>query len=131
MKLEVIRKEFTNISTIGDFLIDNTFFCFSLEDVVRDVKIANQTAIPYGTYEVTVDFSTRFQRAMPHILNVPDFEGIRIHSGNTDKDTDGCLLLGCTKSKDFVGESKLAFNAFFPLLQEALKSDKVYITISN
>lgn len=131
MKLEVVRQEFTLVSTIGDFLIDGKYFCFSLEDTVRlsGVKVQNKTAIPFGTYEVIIDYSNRFKMPMPHILNVPDFEGIRIHAGNTDKDTDGCILLGMTKSKDFIGESRLAFNTFFPFLEEALKTDKVFITM--
>jgi hypothetical protein len=131
VKIEVKRNEFTEISTIGDMYIDGEYFCHTIEDTIREVKIMNETAIPYGTYEVVIDFSNKFQKLMPHILNVPNFEGIRIHTGNTDKDTSGCLLIGFTKAKDFVGESKKAFDIFFPKLDEALKTDKCFITITK
>ncbi len=131
MKLDLIRKEFTIYSTIGDFLIDGKRFCYSLEDVVREEKIKGETAIPYGTYEVIINWSSRFKKLMPQILNVPGFEGVRIHPGNDRDDTEGCLLIGYTKVKDFVGESQKAFHDFFPLLEEGLKTGKVLITISK
>jgi len=133
MELLIIRKEFTENSTIGDFLIDGEFFCYSLEDMVREpgVKIPGKTAIPEGRYRVIIDQSIRFRRAMPHILNVPGFEGIRIHNGNYPKDTEGCPLLGFTKSKDFVGNSKDAFNKFFDKLYMALRDEECWITIER
>ena len=133
MELKIIRKEFTESSTIGDFIIDNEFFCYSLEDTVREegVKISGLTAIPEGRYRVIVDRSTRFRRAMPHILNVPNFEGIRIHNGNYPKDPEGCPLLGFTKSKDFVGDSRNAFNQFFDKLYMALRDEECWITIER
>jgi len=131
MKLNLIRKEFTTISTIGDLLIDGKFYCYTLEDMYRDKKIKKVTAIPYGTYEVIINFSNRFQKPMPLLLNVPNFEGIRIHNGSTADHTEGCILLGFTKSKDFIGNSKLAFNQFMPKLQAGLKTGKVFITISR
>ena len=133
MELKILRKEFTENSTIGDFFIDNTFFSYVLEDMIREpsVKVPGKTAIPEGRYQVIIDQSNRFKRAMPHVLNVPGFEGIRIHAGNTDKDTEGCPLLGYTKSKDFVGNSRLAFNRFFDILYEALMHDKVYLIVER
>ena len=133
MELKILRKEFTEKSTIGDFLIDGEFYFYVLEDMIREkgVKVPGKTAIPEGRYQVIIDQSTRFRRAMPHVLNVPGFEGIRIHAGNTDKDTEGCPLLGYTKSKDFVGNSRLAFNRFFDILYEALIHDKVYLTVER
>ncbi len=120
MNLILIRKEFTNKSTIGELSIDGIFECYILEDVDRpgSPKIPKQTAIPRGQYRVVLDWSNRFQRTMPHILDVPNFEGIRIHAGNTDKDTEGCLLTGRTKRIDFVGESKLAFDALYVKMVE-------------
>src|SRR5207302_8902491 len=89
MHLKLIRKIFTDKSTIGALYIDNHFECFTLEDTVREtgIKIPGRTAIPYGSYEVIIDHSKRFTGNMPHVLNVPGFEGIRIHSGNTSGDT--------------------------------------------
>ena len=133
MELKILRKEFTSQSTIGDFLIDGEFYFYVLEDMIREpgVKVPGKTAIPEGRYKVIIDQSTRFRRAMPHVLNVPGFEGIRIHAGNTDKDTEGCPLLGYTKDKDFVGNSRLAFNRFFDILHEALIHEKVYLTVER
>lgn len=121
MNLILQRKWATKVSTIGELSIDGKFECFVLEDVVRPdgVKVDGKTAIPAGTYKVIVDMSTRFKRPMPHILDVKNFSGVRIHSGNVSENTEGCLLLGRTRQVDFIGESKLAFEAFFPKLQQA------------
>ena len=133
MELKILRKEFTEKSTIGDFFINNTFFSYVLEDMIREpgVKVPGKTAIPEGRYQVIIDQSNRFRRAMPHVLDVPGFEGIRIHAGNTDKDTEGCPLLGFTKTKNVIGNSRLAFNRFFDILYEALIHEKVYITVER
>jgi uroporphyrinogen-III synthase len=103
------------------------FFAYSLEDVDRQLetggkKIKAQTAIPRGTYAVVIDFSNRFQKQMMHVLNVPQFEGIRIHAGNTDKDTEGCILLGKVRSDNAVFNSREAVNALFDKVQQALAS---------
>lgn len=129
MKLDLIRKEFTTISTIGDLLIDGKFFCYTLEDAIRDKKIPNETAIPCGRYEVITNYSVRFKKVMPLILNVPGFTGVRIHAGNTKADTSGCVLLGNTRGEDFIGGSRHAMKAFMPKLQEGLKAGKVTLII--
>jgi hypothetical protein len=130
MDLTLNRRTFTSSSTIGDLLIDGAFECFTLEDVVRTgPKVPGQTAIPFSRYEVVVDFSNRFARLMPHLLNVPNFDGIRIHSGNTGADTEGCILLGQEKSVDAIQSSRAAFDVFFPKLQAAAQVGKVFITI--
>lgn len=130
MRIEVIRKEFTKKSTIGDMVIDGEYFCYTLEDVVRvGDKIPGQTAIPYGKYEVITDHSARFKKLMPLIKNVPGFSGVRIHSGNTDHDTEGCILVGFTKSKDFIGQSRDAFVLFMEKLKTGLNEGKVTIEI--
>lgn len=110
MKIVVVRDTFTENSTIGKMLIDGAFFCYTLEDTIRDVKIAGETAIPYGTYKVIVNMSNRFKRLMPLLVDVKGFEGVRIHNGNTKEHTHGCILVGSTKSKDFIGDSKTTFN---------------------
>src|SRR4051794_1532912 len=107
MDLKVIRKQFTDKSTIGDLFINDQFECFTLEDVVRPVKIKGMTAIPAGIYEVVINFSERFRKLLPLLLNVPTFDGIRIHPGNTDKDTEGCILVGQMKQKDSIGNSRV------------------------
>ena len=107
MILELKRKIFTDDSTIGELSIDGKFVCYTLEDKVRDVKIKNVTAIPYGKYELAITFSNRFQQYMPLLLNVPGFEGVRIHSGNKSADTEGCILVGSSKSLNFIGSSRV------------------------
>lgn len=129
MDIRLIRRWFTDKSTVGELFINDEFLCFTLEDKIRDEKIKGQTAIPYGNYNVTIDFSNRFQRLMPHILDVPNFEGIRIHAGNTDRDTEGCILVGFTKGKDFVGKSRDAFTDLFEILNNA--QEEIMISIEE
>lgn len=132
MNLTIVRKWLTGRSTIGELRIDGVFECYTLEDTVRPpgVKVPSMTAIPAGKYAVIVDFSERFQKFMPHILDVPMFTGIRIHCGNTDKDTEGCILLGRKRSLDGIAESRLAFDAFYPKLKEVLNNkETVSLTI--
>lgn len=129
MNLILKRLVFTNESTIGQFYIGDQFECFCLEDTVRDHKVKGKTAIPSGTYEVIINFSNRFKRPMPLLLDVPGFSGIRIHCGNTAKDTDGCLLLGKEKQTNQVLKSKEAFDEFFPKLEAGLKVGKAFLTV--
>lgn len=139
MQITIKRFEFGTNYTIGRMYVDGQLLCFTLEDKVREVegqpveqwKVAGQTAIPKGTYDVTYDFSNRFQSKRPHILNVPGFDGIRIHTGNSDKDTEGCILLGeLWAGGDWVSNSTRAYVKFEPLLCEALgRGDKVTITV--
>ena len=119
MQLTLIREQSTDYSTSGTLLVDGKFECFTLEDVVRDKKVLGETAIPAGNYKVIIDMSNRFKRLLPLLINVPGFVGIRIHPGNTDKDTEGCILVGTSRRKDFVGNSRLAFGALFAKLQAA------------
>jgi hypothetical protein len=131
MELKLVRSEFTEKSTIGELFVNNKFECFTLEDKVRPLKVMGVTAIPAGEYEVIISFSNRFQRPLPLLLKVPDFEGIRIHPGNTDKDTQGCILVGQIKGKDFLGQSRDAFNALFKKLQAVTKKEKILIRITQ
>lgn len=112
MKITVKRTFKGPEYTIGKLYIDDNYFCDTLEDTVRKVKIAGKTAIPAGSYKVKKTMSPRFKKILPEILNVPNFAGVRIHSGNTAADTDGCLLLGLNKAKGQVLCSKDAM-AFF------------------
>jgi hypothetical protein len=131
MELKLIRDTFTEDSTIGKLYIDGVYFSETLEDKVREVKIKSITAIPYGRYEVIINFSNRFQMQMPLLISVPDYEGVRIHWGNYSKDTDGCILLGTTRAKDFIGNSKTAFAKFMTVLKKLSKKEKIFLTISK
>jgi hypothetical protein len=119
MKLLLKRLHRTENSTIGELYVNGKFECYTLEDVEREVKIKSETAIPKGTYKIIINQSNRFKRLLPLLLNVPNFEGVRIHSGNTNHNTEGCVLVGTTRSKDFIGNSRIAFNKLFKKMQEA------------
>ena len=138
MKLTLIRKYKLPTYTIGKLYIDGECFCDTLEDKDRGltdgmtvseiskIKIKKETAIPTGTYKVTITYSNRFKKNMPLINNVKGFEGIRIHSGNTDKDTEGCILVGFNKVKGNVINSRDTYNKLFSVLS---KSNNITITI--
>lgn len=126
MKLRLVRDAFTLNSTLGKLYVNDIYECETLEDVDRHleaggIKMAGETAIPRGTYDVTIDYSSRFAKDMPHILNVPDFEGIRIHPGNTAADTEGCVLVGLRRGVDFVYQSVIAFKLLYAKLDDAVE----------
>jgi hypothetical protein len=127
MKIEIKRLYKTDNSTIGELLVDGIWECYTLEDIERSVKIKGETAIPRGTYKIIINKSNRFKKLLPLFLNVPNFEGVRIHPGNTNHDTEGCILVGRTRSKDFIGQSRKAFDSLFAKMQKA-KEITVIIT---
>lgn len=129
MKITLKRLHKTDKSTIGELSIDGKFECYTLEDVERKEKVFGKTAIPKGTYELVMTMSNRFKKIMPLLLNVPNYAGVRIHSGNKAEDTEGCLILGTTRGLDFIGGSRDAIAKFYPKLEAALKVEKVYLTI--
>jgi len=138
--IKVIRDTFTKKSTIGRLYINDVYFCNTLEDVCRDLnkdgdlddagetKVFGETAIPTGTYKMIINMSNRFKQVMPLLIGVKGFEGIRIHTGNSDIDTHGCILLGLTRTRDGIGQSKIAFTKFMETLS---KYNKFEITIIN
>ena len=98
MRLILKRLYLKTDYTIGKLYMDGKYFCDTLEDQVRDLtkekKIPGKTAIPAGTYEIVVNVSPRFKRKLPRLLDVPGFDVILIHRGNTAEDTAGCILVG-------------------------------------
>lgn len=139
MNIQVERLWFTDKSTIGTLSINGANECFTLEDQVREIpgepvenwKVPGQTAIPKGTYNVVMTFSNRFQRTLPLLEDVPGFDGIRIHSGNTDKDTEGCILVGRYKTQDAIQESRIALGALLQSIERALKDgEKITLEIA-
>ena len=140
MKLTLKRIALRSTYTIGRLYVDGNYFCDTLEDTVRDLnkngkfdngekKVYAKTAIPYGTYEIKWTYSPRFKKYTPQLMNVPSFEGIRIHAGNTSADTEGCLLLGENKKVGMVLNSRATINKFYPLIKEACSKGKVTIEI--
>lgn len=118
MKLTVNRFFKGKEYTIGKLYIDGKYFCDTLEDVVRPAgqKVYGKTAIPYGTYKCVLSKSTRFKKVLPELLNVPMFSGVRIHSGNTHEDTEGCLLVGENKVKGKVINSRATMDKLMKIL---------------
>jgi hypothetical protein len=130
LELKLIRTTFTGKSTIGDLYIDETYHCHTLEDVVRNgEKVYGSTAIPSGRYEVIMTMSARFGKIMPLLLNVPGFEGVRIHKGNTAADTLGCLLVGADKGVDRIGNCTPVYDRLVEKITRALPRERVFITI--
>ncbi len=121
MKLELRRTDLLTGCTLGELFINGRFECYTLEDKVRDngVKVYGSTAIPKGTYDLSVTFSNRFQKQLPLLHDVPGFEGVRIHTGNTNQDTEGCILVGRVKRQTSIEESRLAFSHLLPQLESA------------
>jgi len=119
MVITVKRLYKTDNSVIGEMLVDGVFECFTLEDAERPVKIKGETAIPKGTYRVIINQSNRFKRLLPLLIDVPNFEGVRIHSGNSNHDTEGCILVGQTRNKNYIGQSRKAFDKLFKKMQVA------------
>ena len=116
MELRLRRIALKDEYTIGKLYIDGEYFCDVLEPPTRDLnkngvfdngetKVKNDTAIPFGTYNVIVNRSPRFKRDLPRLLSVPDFDGVLIHRGNTKNDTSGCILVGENKVKGKVVNS--------------------------
>ena len=131
MNLKLRRTTFTGRSTIGELSVDGAFECFTLEDMVRPVKVPGTTAISEGVYVVSVSFSDRFKRPLPEVHDVPNFTGVRIHPGNTDADTEGCILVGQTEDTDFIGNSRAAFNRLFPKIQAAAQKEKIFLEVTS
>lgn len=152
MKITVDRKYKKSAYTIGKMYIDGVYFCDTLEDkdrglkqtdslaTIRRVKVAGQTAIPTGTYKVTLGvqspkYSTRPQYAfcngyVPRLLDVKGYEGILIHIGNTNADTSGCLLVGRNTEVGKVLSSTVTFTTLYAKLKSAYaKGEGITITI--
>lgn len=141
MELLLERKWCKPDYTIGRLFVNDKFFSNTLEDTVRDInkngtfdcgefKISGHTAIPYGEYEVIVNYSPKFKRELPRLLNVPHFEGILIHRGNTHKDSSGCILVGENKQKGMVLNSTKYELELTKILKEAInRKEKITIKI--
>lgn len=155
MKLELKRTYKGDQYTIGHLYINGIFLCDTIEDVYRGTtddmkftktgnsigywtdsegnkieKVYGKTAIPTGTYKVEVTFSNKFKKDLPLLKDVKGFDGIRIHSGNTEEDSLGCIIVGENKVKGKVINSRIKFNALMEALAPAIKSgEEITITI--
>lgn len=120
MIITLIRKVGTKGFTEGKLYLDGVYFCDTIEDEERAKKIQDKTAIPKGKYSVIINMSNRFKKLMPLLLNVPNYTGVRIHSGNTSEDTEGCILVGKKLKDGFVTKSRDTFK----LLMKKLEGQK-------
>lgn len=119
MELRVKRVALKSDYTIGRLYVNGEYVCDTLEDAVRDTKIYGKTAIPCGTYKITMDvvspkFKDRswakpYDGKLPRLIGVPNYEGVLIHVGNTVEDTSGCLLVGQNKVKGRLVNSTQTF----------------------
>lgn len=146
MNIDVDRFISDDDTTVSKVSVDGVFICFGLEDEFREEKIVGETRIPAGTYRVTLrkegGFDQRYARRFPeihegmlHIRDVPDFEYVLIHCGNTDEDTAGCLLVGMQANTETgnmsVVSSAIAYKTFYPLVAEAAGNDDLSITFTD
>ena len=129
MEIKLVRIAFKETYTIGKLYVDGKYVCDTIEDKDRGLddsmtaneilkrKVKGQTAIPTGHYNIDITYSPKYKRMMPLLLNVKGFSGIRIHSGNTSKDTEGCLIVGKNKQVGMVLESRDTYQRLFEMMQ--------------
>lgn len=144
MKIRLHRKYRKEGYTIGLLYVDGKRICETLEDrdrgmaqtdTLEDIKrrkVKGETAIPTGTYQIALTFSPRFRKVLPLLLNVPGYEGVRIHSGNKASDTEGCILCGRNTQVGAVTNSRYWTNKVIGLIQQAIdRKEQVTITINH
>ena len=153
MELKLNRIARKNGYTIGRLSINGKYFCDTLEDsdrglsssmsldILKKKKLPHITAIPTGRYQITMDvISPKFSKSkfyqqfgegrVPRLLNVPAYQGVLIHCGNTAKDTDGCILVGKNTKVGMVLDSRQAYTNLYPLLEAAAKrKESIFVTI--
>lgn len=128
IQIKVVRDTFTENCTLGKMYINGEYFCETLEDVDRGLhqslplednkrlKIKGETCIPYGKYKGIVNVSPAKKRALPRLLNVPAFDGILVHKGNTNKDSLGCILVGRKRNIDSIVQSTIMEEALLRIM---------------
>jgi hypothetical protein len=144
MEIRVKRIALKETYTIGRLYVDGEYICDTIEDKVRDIKIQNETAIPYGRYKVAMNYKSpkysnfdkykwakEYDGYLPRLIDVPEFDGILIHVGNTSLDTSGCILVGENKEKGKVINSVATFNRLMKdyLLKAKEKNENIWIVI--
>jgi hypothetical protein len=143
MDIDVIRYNSTANFTDGLLFINGGFMVHTLEDEEREIKVKHETRIPNGKYKVTLrteggfhqrylnQYGSDFHKGMLWVRDVPNFEYILIHKGNTEKHTSGCLLVGMgnnADNKDFISHSADAYELIYPIISKAiLRGEDVWI----
>lgn len=121
MILTLKRERCAGLYTEGKLYIDGVYFCDTIEDPVRKVKVPGETAIPAGVYYVIMTMSSRFKKIMPVLLDVPGFSGVRIHAGNTANDSEGCILVGVKLTAGMITKSRETRDKLYAIIAEAIK----------
>lgn len=135
--VNVIRYSQSSESTLGLLLINWLFYCHTLEDAVRNAKIAGITAIPSGVYNLSLRYSQRFGRRLIAVDNVPNYTGILFHPGNISENTEGCILVGQKANnnrheKGRIFNSQKAHTEFFDLIAAAIEQgEEVKLVIGD
>lgn len=140
MELAVERKWFSPKAALGEWrLPSDEFIGFSLEDPPRtgpdnvlqpEEKIPGRTAIPTGRYRLILDWSEKFKQVMPHLVDVPGYEGVRVHIINKPEDTEGCIGIGMTRSPDFIGSALIAYGRICRIICDAItRGEQVFVTV--
>ena len=135
MRLTLKRIANNKTYCIGKLYINGKYFCDTLEDVdrgldstmteeeIKKIKVKGETAIPTGIYKIILNYSPKFKKVMPLITNVKGYSGVRIHAGNSAKDTEGCLLVGKNTIVGRLTESRKMYDALFKRLQQKGSND--------
>lgn len=142
MELILDRKWCKDTYSIGRLYIDGQFFSNTLEDKdrglnqsmseadVKKIKVYGETAIPKGKYNIVINYSNKFKKLMPQIMNVKGFAGIRMHEGSTAKDSLGCVLVGNNTAVGRLSNSKATYAKLYSKLKAAFdKGEKITLTI--
>ena len=141
MEIKLVRKFLGDNFTEGKLFINNGFECYTVEDKDRKLekvgaegKVQNKTCIPRGKYRVVISYSNRFKKNLIEVLGVPFFRGIRIHSGNSSEDTEGCIIVGSDNKRDddnWVGASRIAYDKLHKKVEAALAAgEKVWLEVA-
>ena len=142
MILQLDRKIKHTEYTIGELYVDGTKFCQIMEDTdrglmfqmpleeIKKLKIYGKTAIPTGIYQIIFSYSEKFKKVLPLLLNVPGYAGIRMHAGNSEVDTEGCLLPGEESGRKVIN-SRATCKALFAIMAKAAKKEKIFIFVTN
>ena len=151
MDIKIYRRSTVKTRTPGDLYVNGAYFCHTVEDVVRErdadadgdidaddvkqFKVYGETAIPAGRYPFVLDLSPKYGPNTMTIKDVPGFTGIRVHSGNTELDTDGCLILGDEFTSDYTiapGTSRPAVERLrIAVMSAVVRGEHAWITIEN
>lgn len=124
MEITVQRINYDDQSTQGEMLLDGKFFCYTLEPR-KDRSLGKPYCVDAGSYPVEVGFSDHFKMEVLKVIGTPGFTAVEVHPGNFPSDTHACCLVGETESKDFVGQSRKAFDMLIELVKAASGPHKI------